>query len=78
MHLGLDICPLENNRNNITHDKRWNHHDKDDPTPLINTRTVKSVAKKMNGKVGVPHVLWNEKSSAKPSAVNFNLISNGI
>ena len=29
-----------------------------------NTRTVKSVAKKMNGKVSVPHVLWNEKSSA--------------
>ena len=38
-----------------------------------NTRTVKSVAKKMNGKVSVPHVLWNEKSSAKPSAVNFKI-----
>ena len=29
-HLILSI--RENNRNNITHDKRWNHHDKDDPT----------------------------------------------
>ena len=27
---------------------------------------------------GVPHVLWKEKSSAKPSEVNFKLISNGI